>query len=124
MLINSKSTTFILYKILDIILLNVNSQHEQILSLANSCNAALVKMIDYFSIETNTLHLNVKQFEEVLKNNFDSKKESTIDLILNWISKLFRKFHDEMFTKVDVFIDSFTNILSENNENVSLFKIN
>ena len=115
---------YLFHKILDIILLNVNSQNEQILSLANSCNAALVKMIDYFSIETNTLNLNVKQFEEVLKNYFDSKKESTIDLILNWISKLFRKFHDEMFTKVDVFIDSFTNILSESNENVCLFIIN
>lgn len=109
---------YLFHKILDVLLLNVDSQNEQILSLAHSCNAALVKMIDFFSLEINTL--NVKQFEEVLKNYFDCKKESTIDLILNWISKLFKKFHDEMFTKVDVFIDSFTNILSDTNENVYL----
>ncbi len=111
---------YLFHRILDVILVNVNSTNEQILSLSLSCNSALVKMSDYFSHEITSL--KVKQFEEVLKNYFDSKKESTIDLILNWIRNLFRKFHDEMFTKVDLFIDSFTNILSDSNENVRINK--
>lgn len=109
---------YLFHRILDVILVNVNSTNEHILSLSLSCNSALVKMSDYFSHEITSL--KVKQFEEVLKNYFDSKKESTIDLILNWIANLFRKFHDEMFTKVDLFIDSFTNILSDSNENVRI----
>jgi hypothetical protein len=112
---NSKIPFYLFHKILDAILLNVNSQNTKIVILSKSCNDELFKMIDYFSLEMNTV--NIKQFEEVLKNYFDSKKES-IDLILNWISKLFKQFHDEMFTKVDVFIDNFTNILSDSNENV------
>lgn len=108
-------------KMLDAILYNVNSTNEQILSLAYSSNAALIKMVDYLALNSNSL--NVKSFEDVLKNYFESKKESTIDLILNWIIKLFRKFHEEMFTRVDLFIENFTNILSDNNESVSHYII-
>lgn len=111
----AKIPFYIFPKILDVILLNVNSQNEQILSLALSSNSVLIKMVDYFNEGTS---LNVKNFEEVLKTYFDSKKESTLDLILNWVVKLFRKFHDEMFTRVDLFIESFSSILSDSNENV------
>jgi hypothetical protein len=106
---------FLFPKILEVILINVNSQNEQILSMALSCNTVLIKMIDFFAESD---HLNIKSFEEIMKNYMDSKKESTLDLILTWISKLFKRFHEDMFSKIDEFIEKFTNILSEANENV------
>jgi vacuole morphology and inheritance protein 14 len=103
------------HKILDVILLNVNNQNEQILSLSISCNTVLIGMVEYFSESEN---LNVKNFEEVIKNYFDSRKEFSINIIINWIVKLFRKFHDEMFTNIEAFIQSFANLLSDSNDNV------
>jgi vacuole morphology and inheritance protein 14 len=103
------------HKILDVILLNVNNQNEQILSLVISCNTVLIGMVEYFSESED---LNVKNFEEVIKNYFDSKKEFSINIIINWIVKLFRKFHDEMFTNIEAFIQSFANLLGDSNDNV------
>ncbi len=113
--IGEKLPFYLFPKILEVILINVNSPNEQVLSFAHSCNQVLTKMIDYFS---ESKSLNVKQFEEVLKKFFDAKKEFTLDIVLVWLRKLFRKFHDEMFTKIELFIESFTNVLSEANENV------
>jgi hypothetical protein len=103
------------HKILDIILLNVNNLNEQILSLAISSNTVLINMVEYFSESEN---LNIKNFEEVIKNYFDSKKEFSINITINWIVKLFRKFHEDMFTNVDTFIQSFANLLSDSNDTV------
>lgn len=117
--LNLKGIPFHLFhNILDIILLNVISSNEQLSTLSIECNQCLIDMIDFLPNEVN---FNVKNFEEVLKNYFDSKKESTINIILNWISKLFKKFHDEMFTKIEIFIESFTNLLSEGNDKVKNF---
>ncbi len=105
--------------ILDVILSNVNSTNEQIVTYTHNCNTALIKMIEFYPSELE--NMNVKNFEDILKNYFSSKKELTLEIILNWVVKLFGKFYDDMFNRVDVFIDSFTFILNDCNENVNKF---
>jgi hypothetical protein len=103
-------------KILDVILLNVNSQNEQIVTITNNCNSALINMIDFYPNELE--NMNVKNYEDILKNYFSSKKEVTLEIILNWVGKIFGRFYDQMFNKVDVFIDNFTLILNDCDESV------
>jgi len=114
----NKIPFYLFPKILDVILLNVNSQNEQIVILTNNCNSALINMIDFYPNELE--NTNVKNYEDILKNYFSSKKEVTLEIILNWIGKIFGRFYDEMFNKVDVFIDNFTLILNDCDENVNL----
>ena len=62
--------------------------------------------------------MNIKLFEEVLKNNFSSTQVNTLEIVLNWINILFKKFNEEMFNDFENFIEKFANILTNNNYNV------
>jgi hypothetical protein len=63
--------------------------------------------------------MNIKLFEEVLKTNFSSTQTNTLDIVLKWISTLFRKFNEEMFNDFESFIEKFATILN----NTSTFVI-
>lgn len=71
-------------------------------------------MIDLF---TESKDLNIKNFENVIRNYFESK--SSIEKILKWIQKLFEKFGDEMFSNVEVFIEKFTNLITDTDDKVN-----
>lgn len=77
-------------------------------------------MILSFIIEkyTESSSMNIKLFEEVLKNNFSSTQVNTLEIVLNWINILFKKFNEEMFNDFENFIEKFANILTNNNYNV------
>jgi vacuole morphology and inheritance protein 14 len=101
-------------KTLDIIIPCFNHINPDIKKLANGCNNELITILEFFGDSHNT---NIKLFEEVLKNYFSSEeKESTLELVLQWVGQLFKKFHDEMFIKVDTFMQSFITILSHSND--------
>jgi hypothetical protein len=72
-------------------------------------------MINLF---TESKDLNIKNFENVIRNYFDSK--SSIEKTLKWIQKLFEKFGDEMFSNIDIFIDKFTILLTDSDEKVKI----
>jgi hypothetical protein len=67
---------------------------------------------------TESSSMNIKLFEEVLKNNFSSTQVNTLEIVLNWINILFKKFNEEMFNDFENFIEKFANILTNNNHNV------
>jgi hypothetical protein len=67
---------------------------------------------------TESSSMNIKLFEEVLKNNFSSTQVNTLEIVLNWINILFKKFNEEMFNDFENFIEKFANILTNNNYNV------
>ena len=63
--------------------------------------------------------MDIKLFEELLKINFASNQVNTLEIVLNWINILFKKFHEEMFNDFESFIEQFANILNNNNNNVN-----
>lgn len=101
-------------KILHMILTHINHLNPKIGKIAMDSNNELISIIEFYGESHNT---KIKLFEEILKNYFNSEeKESTLELVLIWISKLFKKFHEEIFTKVDDFVESISVILSHPNE--------
>jgi vacuole morphology and inheritance protein 14 len=117
---NERKIPFNLFsKILEIILNSINNQKTEIKKSSNEMNANLLTIVEFYGESYNA---NIKLFEEVLKNYFSvEEKESnlhTLEIVLNWINKLFKKFHEEMFSKVDDFVESITNILTYQNENL------
>jgi vacuole morphology and inheritance protein 14 len=102
-------------KALDVVIPCFNHPDPDIKKLANDCNNELITILEFFSDIHNS---NIKLFEEILKNYFNDEKESTMELVLVWVSKLFRKFHDEMFTKVESFMECFIALLCHNNDHL------
>lgn len=103
-------------KILDLIISSTNHQNSEIKKLSSDSNNELMTILEFYGEFHNT---NIKLFEEVLKTYFRTEeKDTTLELVLLWIQKLFKKFHEEMFNTLDSFIDSFTNILSHPNDNL------
>jgi hypothetical protein len=102
-------------KALDIVIPCFNHADPDIKKLANDCNNELLTILEFFSELHNS---NIKLFEDILKNYFNDEKESTLELVLVWVNRLFRKFHDEMFTKVDSFMESFITILCHPNDSL------
>jgi hypothetical protein len=102
-------------KTLDIIIPCFNHTNQEIKKLAFECNNELITILEFFSDSNNT---NIKLFEEVLKNYFNDEKESTLELVLLWVNKLFKKFHDEMFSKVEYFMENFISIFCHQNDHL------
>ena len=100
--------------ILESILNSVNHPSENISKLAKDSNSTLLSIIEFYTEFNN---MNIKLFEEKLSTflNVDTK-ESTLELILNWIKKLFKKFNENMFANLDTFIENITKILNHKNE--------
>jgi len=114
--IYSKIPFYLFPKILDAIFFNLNSTNNTISEKSDECNEILYNMIDLF---TESKDLNIKNFENVIRNYFDSK--SSVEKILKWIQKLFEKFGDEMFSNIEIFIDKFTILLTDSDEKVITF---
>jgi hypothetical protein len=105
-------------KILNLIIQSYNyknTENNQIKKVANDCNNELITILEFFPDSTNT---HIKLFEDILINYFNDEKENTLDLAIIWTNKLFKKFHNEMFTNLEHFMESFINILLHNNDNL------
>ena len=50
--------------------------------------------------------MNIKLFEEVLKNSFSSTQVNTLEIVLSWINILFKKFNEEIFNDFESFIEN------------------
>jgi hypothetical protein len=107
-------------KILDIIISSINHPMNEIRKIALDSNTELIAILEFYAETRSTLgsNTNVKLFEEVLRTYFSDEKESTLDMVIKWINLLFKRFHEEMFTKIESFIDSFTGILSHSNDSL------
>ena len=116
--IYTKIPFYLFPKILDAIFFNLNSNNKVISEKSDECNNILYNMIDLF---TESRDLNIKNFENVIRNYFDSK--SSVEKLLKWIQKLFEKFGDEMFSNIEIFIEKFTVLITDSDEKVFiLFK--
>jgi hypothetical protein len=116
--IYTKIPFYLFPKILDAIFYNLNATNKIIFEKCDECNNILYNMIDLF---TESKDLNIKNFENVIRNYFDSK--NSVEKLLKWIQKLFEKFGDEMFSNIEIFIEKFTVLLTDSDEKVMfLFK--
>jgi len=103
-------------KILEVVIASVNHQDNDIKKISNFSNSDLLAIIDFYSDSNNA---NIKLYEEVLRNFLNmEEKDSTIELVLLWINKLFRKFHEDMFSRLETFIDKICSVLLHPNENL------
>lgn len=111
----SKVPMYLLPKILEVIICNINHTNIEIRKLTTSCNNEILSIIDFYW----DLHSqNIKLFEETLKLFFHETNEQILELVLAWINKLFKKFHEEMFNKVDDFIEDITQMISNSNDSL------
>jgi hypothetical protein len=114
---NDRKIPFYLFpKVFDIIVLSINNKNADISKSAYESNSELLAMIDFYS-EAN--YAKIKLFEEVIKSYCKcEEKESTLELVLQWIIRLFKKYHDEVYSKVDDFVESVIQVLSHKKENI------
>lgn len=90
-------------KILEVLLENVRSDNDYIVSKALKCNDILMTIFEDY---TNKQDINVNQFYFLLKQaNFSNTEENSLELLLKWIRKLFSKFHAELVNKINSFLD-------------------
>ncbi len=94
---------------------NKNADYNQIKKVANDCNNELITILEFFPDSTNT---HIKLFEDILIHYFRDEKETTLDLAIIWTNKLFKKFHNEIFTNLEHFMESFVTIILHNNDNI------
>lgn len=88
---------------------HIQSELEKI----DECNENLLSIIEFYS-DNNTA--NIKLFEHILKKFFQVKNNLLLKKVLLWISKLFKKFHEDMFIEINDFINDFTELLIREND--------
>lgn len=98
-------------KILDIVIVSSNGEEK---TVANEVNTSLMTIMDYFS-EGST---NIKLFEEVLMKFFSETSVFILNLVFEWVKKLFKKFHEEAFINFNEFMNNFTNIISHDDKKI------
>jgi hypothetical protein len=114
---NDRKIPFYLFpKVFDVIVLSINNKNQEITRSAYECNTELLAMIDFYN-EAN--YAKIKLFEEVIKFYCKcEEKDSTLELVLQWIIRLFKKYHDELYSKVDDFVESVVQVLCHKKENI------
>ena len=99
-------------KILEIVILSSKISNDEIKKFAKEINESLLIIMKYLG-EFNS---NIKLFEEVLTKNFTEKDETILNLIFEWVNKLFNKFHEDSFSNFNVFVSKFTQIICHESE--------
>ena len=125
---NERKYPFYLFgQILDIILQssNISSKEkdkkkkkilEEIEKIANESNNTLLNIIEYYNENNGNLTL----FEEILVKYFENEETIILKIVFKWIEKLYNKFHENAFVSFDDFMEKFTFILA--NKNNEIFK--
>jgi len=104
-------------KILEILIDSINSEdlNFEIDKLSGECNETLHSILEYYNDQNTS---NIKLFEHILKKYFKVKNDLILNKLLVWISRLFKKFHEEMFIEINSFIDNFTDLLTRESDTV------
>jgi len=104
-------------KILEILMDSFNSKdlNFELNKLSDDCNETLHSIIEFYNDPNKN---NIKLFEHILKKYFKVKKDLILKKVLVWISKLFKKFDEDMFIEINSFIDSFTDLLTREDDDV------
>ena len=125
--IERKYPFYLFGQILDIILKssNISSKEkdkkekkilEEIEKIANESNNTLLNIIEYYNENNGNLTL----FEEILVKYFENEETIILKIVFKWIEKLYNKFHENAFVSFDDFMEKFTFILA--NKNNEIFK--
>ena len=125
---NERKYPFYLFgQILDIILQssNISSKEkdkkkkkilEEIEKIAKESNNTLLNIIEYYNENNENLTL----FEEILIKYFEYEEPIILKIVFKWIERLYNKFHENAFVSFDDFMEKFTFILA--NKNNEIFK--
>ena len=122
--IERKYPFYLFSQILDIILKSSNifnkekdkKELEEIEKVINEANNTLLNIIEYYN-ENNG---NLKLFEEILTKHFNDEDPTILKIVFKWIQKLYNKFHENAFESFDNFMENFTYILA--NKDNEIFK--
>ena len=100
--------------------INTNKKEKKILEkkkkIANESNNTLLNIIEYYNENNGNLTL----FEEILVKYFENEETIILKIVFKWIEKLYNKFHENAFVSFDDFMEKFTFILA--NKNNEIFK--
>ena len=123
--IERKYPFYLFGQILDIILKssNISSKEkdkkekkilEEIEKVANESNNTLLNIIEYYNENNGNLTL----FEEILVKYFENEETIILKIVFKWIEKLYNKFHENAFVSFDDFMEKFTFILANKNDEI------
>ena len=112
-------------QILDIILKssNISSKEkdkkekkilEEIEKIANESNNTLLNIVEYYNENNGNLTL----FEEILIKYFEIEEPIILKIVFKWIERLYNKFHENAFVSFDDFMEKFTFILANKNDEI------
>ena len=112
-------------QILDIILKssNISSKEkdkkekkilEEIEKIAKESNNTLLNIIEYYNENNGNLTL----FEEILIKYFEIEEPIILKIVFKWIERLYNKFHENAFVSFDDFMEKFTFILANKNDEI------
>ena len=118
-------------QILDIILKssNISSKEkdkkekkilEEIEKIANESNNTLLNIVEYYNENNGNLTL----FEEILIKYFEIEEPIILKIVFKWIERLYNKFHENAFVSFDDFMEKFTFILANKNDEIFKEAIN
>jgi vacuole morphology and inheritance protein 14 len=118
-------------QILDIILKssNISSKEkdkkekkilEEIEKIAKESNNTLLNIIEYYNENNENLTL----FEEILIKYFEYEEPIILKIVFKWIERLYNKFHENAFVSFDDFMEKFTFILANKNDEIFKEAIN
>jgi len=129
---NERKYPFYLFgQILDIILQssNISSKEkdkkkkkilEEIEKIAKESNNTLLNIIEYYNENNENLTL----FEEILIKYFEYEEPIILKIVFKWIERLYNKFHENAFVSFDDFMEKFTFILANKNDEIFKEAIN
>ena len=129
--IERKYPFYLFGQILDIILQssNISSKEkdkkkkkilEEIEKIAKESNNTLLNIIEYYNENNENLTL----FEEILIKYFEYEEPIILKIVFKWIERLYNKFHENAFVSFDDFMEKFTFILANKNDEIFKEAIN
>lgn len=98
-------------KILGIILVSVSNEELRLISM--NINTLLMRIVDYYD-----LNYSIKIFGEVLIKYFSRKEQCILELVFQWVEKLFNNFHEETFSNFFEFMNKFLDIIEHDDYHI------
>lgn len=100
--------------ILDIIIKNICNSNTNIRKFASKANEIFKSIIENYS-DFKSHHIQL--FEETLKQHFTTKSDTTLETVIYWINKIFKKINSlNLTTHVKSFLNHLISLLNHSNE--------